>query len=224
MRAAALLALLAAQGGCWDFARLGTPKPDLGYAPGVDGGAPCNALFCEDFESGMIDPKFWMADPGVHPTQDRAIGRWSAQIVESAIGGHLLYVGTALSDQRQVYARAMFNLPVQPTASPTLMAFSDGAGHNTLAFVGQMGTLGVGSIGSTGLVVPMDQWVCLEIGLDLDTGQGRFWLNDAPVVVTTAIPSPVRTIALRFGPETAPGASYWVDEIALSGSRIGCPN
>jgi hypothetical protein len=81
---------------------------------------------------------------------------------------------------------------------------------------------------SDGGVMPMDQWVCFELDLDTLSETSLLYVNDVEVTDMSRglldLPQlGILGVGLTFNlPNVQPAQDAWIDEVAVSTSRIGC--
>jgi hypothetical protein len=204
---------------------------------------PAGLLLCDGFESATVDSRWTtIATNGqLQPDDSRAFrGARSLHVHKPAI----TVAGTNTSDFLQAaspaltpfYMRGFVYLPSPaPQGFAIFMGSENGSGG--VDFVLQKGHVGIndwfsggGTTDST-TAMPLDRWVCVELGIVPSAGKLdlRLWLDDTEIndarLPAVSIPTGARNFQVGFGtnnPPAMPAVDYWLDEVAVDGSQIGC--
>lgn len=166
-------------------------------------GAGCAGLFCEDFESGALDPAVWRIEANQGQTVEveselAAHGNYAVQFhgapnvvsYDFIIARHL---PTALSGHH--FGRAYFRVSPKPPQKHTELLFAGTSGFPKLkylevaesdlgwqlTYVQQVAPTGETYTPSTG-TLPLAAWACLEWEMNDEPDQIRLWVDGASAV------------------------------------------
>ncbi len=188
-------------------------------APALDdGGRPvgCPGMFCEDFESGSIDPGVWNVKTSGGQTvvvqkTTVAHGQYAAQFhaAPSVVSYDLIITKNAPAGLRgHHFGRAYFNVTPKPPAAHTVFLFAGSAGFPKFKYleVAGAGTTwqltsvnlngvdansaslpGTTEAYSGGGSLPLAKWVCLEWEFNDAPDQIRVFVNGTEDVAFTNI-------------------------------------
>jgi hypothetical protein len=139
-----------------------------------------------------------------------------------------LRVFVYVASPRAGWVTTLFNLNQAGGAMQALDVELDASGNLNVATTNVMPGFHNGSA----LLVPTDQWTCLELMYDATTnGNVKLWMNDTEVtdVAYTGLnlSAPFDELLLLYdinSSGTEPATSVYYDEIVVSTTRVGCAN
>ncbi len=198
---------------------------------------PSSAFFCDDFEQGSLGaapPGMWDANSQGVLTADHAHSGTQAVRLDEGFNFQKLMLANAPD---VLFARVMmWSEFVGDSADSrySIMSVDTHSGHE--AAIDSNGKLlvihhypnGESGIVST-LVVPTQQWTCVETSYDRTTRTFRSWVDGVEAVELTA-PASTEAISDPWAVFQLSGVVYHggttiqlYDDVALSTQRIGCP-
>lgn len=241
-----------------DVAGVGPDAPDARNGaedapPSGDATGGCQrhagALFCEDFENGLVTPRpdygFAGSPNGVVrlDTSNPHAGRNAISLVagDPSMGVRSTYFYKVLPSPASsggLYARAFFYVPSGFVVTQYLVDLEfrnsgqEGvkvvhASRDRIDFVVTTDGFSVTSIDGR---LPRDRWFCLEIGVQVASGNGgraEYWIDGASQFMVPAARTlpPGGWTYLNFGIIADPmtlGSRMLVDDIVMSTQRVGC--
>ncbi len=230
--------------GAADTAAMETGTSDSAAPDGAAGGPSrcpgAGLLICENFESGKIDPTIWRIDGSPEIVADKAArGTHSLHmhITPSALGSRLRTTGIFPITNNTVYVRAFMYYSGAQLASNRHTTLSEGINSRQRYQLGiyqqRLHTNYNGPEADAGPVSRSpfpgkDRWLCIEWMFDGSaTSQVRVWVDgteDTSLHLTGRTMGPFSTLAVGAQQYGVDGATYdiWMDEVAVSTSRIGC--
>jgi hypothetical protein len=224
-----------------------------GTSLGGDGAAGgCPGLFCEDFETGMLDPSIWNVQTSggqtvVVETSVVAHGKYAAQFhanpnIESYDFIITKNAPAALNGHH--FGRAYFNVTPKPPAEHTEFLFAGTVGFPMLKYleVAGVGTawqltyvdrIVDGESYASGGTIPDAQWFCLEWEFSDTPDQAAVYVNGAESYSRSTITYEEQSTGLvggfsdfGFGYYAWHPATYafdiYYDDIVLDTQRVGC--
>ncbi len=216
-----------------------------GGAAGSGGTAGCTHLFCEDFESGLLNAAIWTKNTQggtVEVVKDAsATGTWTARLHLNSQGDHAFIVMKAPAGVgNHVFGRASFYLS-SPTDKPAssahteYMSAGDAPGEKHYELGGYDTSWqtsywfpGGENIGAGGHV-PVKQKACVEWELDDASGAVRVWVNGASNYEFTGagggnkfVSFPQLWFGIHFLGHVGAEVDLMLDDIAVDTKRVGC--
>jgi hypothetical protein len=224
---------------------------DAGADAATEAGAvspvPCadaQAMLCEDFEQGMIDPNRWTSanQQGGSSVVDKTNPHWGSYSLHSrsnpvdsgtaTVATTLKYTATFPSD---FYARVFVYVP-SPLPPSRELFFSLQNSNNPfpgMSLVAESGVMKLVDWAASPALVqgapspfPTDKWVCIEWEVHSDAGSTQVWVDDQPAISakSTVVPSiGVLTLGMGFFPAAAqPSFECWTDDLYVDSQRVGC--
>jgi len=221
---AAGLVLICALGGCFDFAGLRERTASDGGlgSPGGPSLCPGGLAFCDGLENGVQ-----LRMEGLWSIDDSKAYRGSHSLAFHLDGGSGQYqrdsAGTA-SPGLVSYSRVFTILPAG--FDSRIASYYDGASKQVLELRSSGSALSFGQ-GVTGNSAPVETgtWTCIEWMVDRTTGVTKVWLNEREALSGVAVTGAFDLFTLwgemNAGPPR-PDVDFWLDEVALDASPIGC--
>jgi hypothetical protein len=213
---------------------------------GADAAPPaCKALFCEDFESGKLDPARWETNVGYDPANAVTV-----QTTKAAHGGHAALAHIANAGGGFAYIRAKSPFPqlasgmwgrayvfhtidatvghnaLVKAESPAgdVLEVGQGGGKVQLTFYPPSGEKPVGYP----TAIPRGTWTCMEWHMAKASPQIELFVDGTSIATyaySGAEVVPAFT-SVKLGIETHSANTstddVYLDDIAIDGARIGC--
>lgn len=204
-------------------------------------------LACEGFEGSDVDPSWQVYTPNASFARDSAyVDRGAASghfqlpssdalVMTYAEIGHPSIPATATT----IAARAFYYFPsAAPYAGSRLISIRQTDSpyqHVALSVDGTMlstySTI-TGSYRASAIPLPTNRWTCVELVIDVgQPGSVRVYLDDEELTdlrldeqtaITPALSGGYFGFAFDAPDSPLPGYEYWIDEVALDVTRIGC--
>jgi hypothetical protein len=208
-------------------------------------GCPTDVAFCEDFETGIANPSRWVTEEVTSAvrvgTDMPHRGQYAMHVHSNAaaagtnIFGQIAESQTFAGGQPPLMSvRTFVYLPDNPISFTLLGTTEKNAPYHDLELIVDSGVISLwnGVIGqfTTGKLVPLAQWLCVEWHI-FSAGEMRVFVDDVEMtqlhVFQGTVPaSPLSK--LSFGIDVyQPTASVnpydvWVDDIIVDTKPIGC--
>jgi hypothetical protein len=218
-------------------------------APDATPACPTSVAFCDDFESGAIDPHWYtFTDPNTAVTVDktfahRGTGSFHVHVdplaASAEIKGELGEIATFPTPSGSFFMRAFYYLPASfPTGMwfRILSTFAPSPPYDGLNVADSAGALVVEdqNTANTGLPIPTGRWLCVEWSVDTApvaaVSQGtRLWLDGTQVLdvreSTTPAAMPLGVVDFGLLVATPPAGvpiDLWIDDVIVDFAPIGC--
>ncbi|MEN9578739.1 MAG: hypothetical protein RJA70_1748 [Pseudomonadota bacterium] len=205
---------------------------------------------CDDFESGAIDPVRWVgAKPGIEVAEGRAAhGRYALHVTGSAAASNVVmsHTSTFATPRDAIFLRAYVWMapPLPPRNWNYLILNGEGVmwrmGGTTTPFGSADGErtirvmhLPLHKIVDSQVPFPTERWMCWELELRREGKVMNLWI-EGQLAPSAALPAnagnqpfvfPVFSsleIGINHPHPEAVAPEVWLDDVALSSTRIGC--
>jgi hypothetical protein len=197
-------------------------------------------FFCDGFDSQPLDATKWNLLEGtitVDTPPQLKRGTMAAHVTLPYVDGgaprmEASIMAATLSADAEIYARVFLLLPANTlTIDPVsyiLHAYDLNSNGLLLGYSNSL--ISESTTARSGGNMPFGSWVCLEWKFPTAAGGMQVWMNDAEVLPLAAGDlgfSPTLTSFQLGSDDTIPGHTqfdYWIDDVVLSKSRVGCTN